>query len=576
LYYSRVPLRGVKDGKVEMTWMPFNLPHEVLAKLWQQNPADFLHHQHSAQHLPPLLRETGAAQKLFFEVYTDGVGLTKRDSFTVWYVGNVFSPHREVVAYVRKCDHCPCGCKGQHTLQAIEQVLALSCAAAATGMWPLDRLDDTPFTHPTDSLRAEQCGTPLFPHEGVNYTAWHAGLLGDLKAHVEGLGLPHYAAKKHPCFICHCRRRDLYSLRARDRGRWRPRTPEEYTDALQSQVFTVSVLPEDHAALTGVLAFSATRRGQAVNRGNAPICQRLGLETGDLLLPGGDLKEHPAVALDVTKLRQDGPSRLRFFRASAGILSMLPAWAIVPGFELPSAVRLDVMHVKDLGVTARWIAHVVQRMLDAKAWPQPTGTTVAAKLYRFYRDGNGVAKRNGKRLLSRLPKGTGVPLLTGKGRDRICKAKAAENRDLVGFLVSELQSTTATVKDCAALLGMGEDLLETYRILKEKAQRHFPREPAQAYLDAELRFLKTWRRLKLPRTIKHHMAVHLAEQALTLETHPAYFDTFRDETFNRKVKAWAHGVSTVSGARLVLARAAYMRSKATRVAWVMPAAPRPG
>jgi hypothetical protein len=65
LYYSRVPLRGVKDGKVEMTWMPFNLPHEVLAKLWQQNPADFLHHQHSAQHLPPLLRETGAAQKLF-------------------------------------------------------------------------------------------------------------------------------------------------------------------------------------------------------------------------------------------------------------------------------------------------------------------------------------------------------------------------------------------------------------------------------------------------------------------------------------------------------------------------------
>ena len=92
LYYSRVPLRGVKDGKVEMTWMPFNLPHEVLAKLWQQNPADFLHHQHSAQHLPPLLREEGAAKKLFFEVYTDGVGITKRDSFTIWYVGNVFSP----------------------------------------------------------------------------------------------------------------------------------------------------------------------------------------------------------------------------------------------------------------------------------------------------------------------------------------------------------------------------------------------------------------------------------------------------------------------------------------------------
>jgi hypothetical protein len=317
-----------------------------------------------------------------------------------------------------------------------------------------------------------------------------------------------------------------------------------------------------------MLAFSAARRGQAV-RGKSPVCQKLGLQTGDLLMPGGDLARHPALPLDGSQLRKDRPSKLVFFRATAGLLSMEPAWACVPGFELPTSVRLDVMHIKDLGVTARWVAHCFQLLIDAKVWT-PTGTAIATDLQRFYRSGDRLARDNGRRILSRLPKGTGVGLLVGKPPDRLCKGKASENRDLVSFLVAKLQNTADALPGRRIWILSGLDLLETFRVLQQEKTRYLPRDVGLAYLRAETRFLRRWRLLKMHTTIKHHMCIHLAEQALQHETHPAFFDTFRDETLNRSVKRWAHGVHTSAAARLTLSRAMYMRDAAARPRAALP------
>ena len=41
----------------------------------------------------------------------------------------------------------------------------------------------------------------------------------------------------------------------------------------------------------------------------------------------------------------------------------------VPGFRLPSSLRVDAMHVWDLGNTLRFHGLALRRLLDAGYWP---------------------------------------------------------------------------------------------------------------------------------------------------------------------------------------------------------------
>ena len=41
------------------------------------------------------------------------------------------------------------------------------------------------------------------------------------------------------------------------------------------------------------------------------------------------------------------------------------------GFQLPTSIRLDVMHIRDLGITARYIGLCVKRFIKAGLFPGP-------------------------------------------------------------------------------------------------------------------------------------------------------------------------------------------------------------
>lgn len=88
-----------------------------------------------------------------------------------------------------------------------------------------------------------------------------------------------------------------------------------------------------------------------------------GLKHGDTLLVGGSVVDPCNSNLD---FGAKGVAEVHFFRADrTAPLQMVTPLYNVPGFSLPQRIRLDVMHVADLGTTARYIGTVLRRSLDA-------------------------------------------------------------------------------------------------------------------------------------------------------------------------------------------------------------------
>ena len=48
----------------------------------------------------------------------------------------------------------------------------------------------------------------------------------------------------------------------------------------------------------------------------------------------------------------------------AGFLTFITRWASVPGVSIPNFLRLDVMHIKDLGTSARFVGTAMTRMIE--------------------------------------------------------------------------------------------------------------------------------------------------------------------------------------------------------------------
>jgi hypothetical protein len=55
----------------------------------------------------------------------------------------------------------------------------------------------------------------------------------------------------------------------------------------------------------------------------------------------------------------------------------------VPGFRLPNTLRLDVMHIWDLGNTARWHGICMRRLIALNHWP---GTTKDEQIVNLVRE----------------------------------------------------------------------------------------------------------------------------------------------------------------------------------------------
>ena len=74
-------------------------------------------------------------------LYVDGVPYTKTGSFVAFWITNLVTSQRNLVALLRKSDFCRCGCRGWCSLYPVLLFLSWSLKAMASGMWPCRRHD---------------------------------------------------------------------------------------------------------------------------------------------------------------------------------------------------------------------------------------------------------------------------------------------------------------------------------------------------------------------------------------------------------------------------------------------------
>ncbi len=515
LFMSDIPLNDGPRG-VKLVPYPFRLPSERVAEGWQdasRGPPLYLRHLQTPvlgldEH--PVVRAAGGlANAVPLKLFADGVGWTNSDSFVVYTVGSLFGDTSDVCAAVRKSDLCCCGCHGVHTFDAIEAVLAEDFCWLAQGVYPRTRVDGLPWSFPRDTRRAALAGQWVLPQGDAGAFGVLYQYQGDLKQFAEGLGLPHFMSPTAPCAWCYCTMGTAFTLQTH-----RPRTAMDYNRCVCEQQREVTVqCARELAELSRALAFSKARRGRAVRRPNA-FTRAAGLEVGDRVVAGGSLTQRSdatGLALTVDAF----PATIRFFRSSAGFLKFVTRWLKVPGFVLPDSLRLDVMHVRDLGITARYIGTVHRRLLAARAFAGGTEDAqlqvLVDELRRYYKEWDKAHGTVGKRRrLCRFGKVFGK--LLGPADNPKFRGKAAETRDLLDFTVRKLEQHVGIVDHGYALLKAGKALVETYTILKDKSARQMTAEKTRAYRLQTIAFLRWWRCAGGICTIKNHYDLHLADQ----------------------------------------------------------------
>jgi hypothetical protein len=331
----------------------------------------------------------------------------------------------------------------------------------------------------------------------------------------------------------------------------------DYAEARAAQdVRVVIEQPGDLQALAGSLRRSKVHRGRAVVR-LSPVVLRYGLRRGDRLVQGGDLLDVHEPELRVG--RAEVGAQVCFFRPGAGFLRLLSPLLEVPGVAFPLSVQIDLMHVADLGVTARYVGTCMRRALDSGRWGPPRSSVEAcmaglrADLQAYY----ACARARGAGL-TELGRNFPVSLL-GKARAPFFTGKARESRDLLGFAADLVRVPNPRLRLRRHLAAAGDALQRVYAALHRSSTRGLASEDHREALRAGLQFLGAWKKAGGHCTIKHHYFVHMLERA-GAAGNPRRYSSYPDESKNRATKRIARSVGSGRAfARRVLARSAAAR-----------------
>jgi hypothetical protein len=166
---------------------------------------------------------------------------------------------------------------------------------------------------------------------------------------VEGVGVQSYASKHAPCYICKATKAQLHVDVPWDDHR----TAAEYEIAIYQSIKEFRVTPSQWDILRRYLHHSKAWRGTAVIRPQPVTAEwtehifPLGIRHGDLLIANTDVPDPHAAPT----LTTGNPLMLQFWRRNKrGPVQFLSPLAKIPGWSLPGILRLDCLHVVDLGV----------------------------------------------------------------------------------------------------------------------------------------------------------------------------------------------------------------------------------
>lgn len=468
----------------------------------------------------PVVREAPPGSVLPLALYLDGVPFSKSDGFLAFWVYNLLTMQRHLVAVLRKSFACTCGCKRWCSLHPIFLFLRWTLSALARGEYPAGRHDGTPW-RAEDAKRAEAAGRPL-PRGVV------VALKGDWAEFALTLGFPTWAHNAHPCLFCACTREQLFDFSGVSPVSfpYALRDAAGY-DAACSAAERQVVIPDRgvHAALARALFYDKRADGA---RGRALTLDfpALGLARGDRLEPSATLRDvgdfealavFPVTVLFWCRRHQTWTThRNPLFCAETGI-----------GIH---TIAIDTLHTLNLGLYQKFVARVWWTLLLNDAW----GVAHAAGGRRNVDE----LVQNGVRRLrqdlfawydararaspgSRFSRLADLTVKTLGDQHAVCvRTKAAETRPLVEFCVDLLgRFPEAVPADRSALLPAGRELARLIGVLRGSARVLRPSE-LQGMHDALKRYAVLSVRAGIPQIPKLHLAMHLAHRTAALTCRP--------------------------------------------------------
>jgi hypothetical protein len=266
-----------------------------------------------------------------------------------------------------------------------------------------------------------------------------------------------------------------------------------------------------------------------------------GINHGDVLLEGASVRD--PYSLDVV-FDEHGFAMLCFFRHRKHEAVRFPTpFSQIPGFDLPTRIRLDVMHIADLGTTARFSGTVLRQFLEAGLWGTDGEDMQVRRMLSELRDW--YRSNPGLRSVHRLGRGFTIKQFGPRLRPFL-KVKAAESRTTFKWVAKALEVHYHMLEHGDALLAASHAKSRFYAALWTDGSHH-------ELLDSVLAFLSAWKCARGRCTPKHHMLVHLAELSGKYGA-PSRYHTYPDESFHRRVKRCANAVRHEQFASRVLGR----------------------
>ena len=350
MYTVPLPVWSQADGlrtSHQMQTLPI---HEVV----QQELSDLDVHALSAAYEPPpnysdnrLVKEFAAKGQVVapLSLFMDGVAYGKKNSVLVISVQNLWTGKRQIVCGVRKRLLCQCGCRGFCTLFCVFQWVGWSLEHMAQGRFPAHRHDKQPWG-PQDQTRQEE-GAKVMTCPAVVIQ-----LRADWSEFMKVIAVPSWSSKKHPCFLCFTKKRQMAEHLGEGDGQsfpWRLKKWIDYEKACsQCEIEVQGLSYAQWSAMLGLLYNDKDSGGRAIGA----AWPALKLEKGDRIEPTDAV---PDWAMITEKHIPD----LLFWRPSLETVCKhrVPMFSELWTFTPEQCCALDVMHTWCLGIHAQFVGH---------------------------------------------------------------------------------------------------------------------------------------------------------------------------------------------------------------------------
>ena len=341
---------------------PMLLPHIPLQEEIAARPgfADELQTAIDAGDLPKSYTEhdvvkSSATPVAPIGLYLDGVPFLKKDSVLGFWLYNVLTQRRHLIAVLRKRTLCKCGCRGWCSVFSILDCIRWSLTVLAGSTYP----ETGPYGDPWKpySKSDELSGNPLEMRMAL------IAIKGDWSEFANTLGFFQWNSVQSPCFLCLAEKTSLYELPNSVHSPLAPRlTLQDYRDACNRCQIVVTIDRFEHTIIRAALRYDKTKTG-ARGRALTSDIPALGLLAGDRL---EQTSQHPDIG--AFEMIHDFPATVCFWRRSLETITRHdnPLFH-VPGVG-PELLMIDVLHVLYLGIAQPFIVRLFWKLLTNNAW----------------------------------------------------------------------------------------------------------------------------------------------------------------------------------------------------------------